>query len=241
MSELKRSQTGHVILVPWDPDSIEHIERLRQQRIACGWKVDWIDKWRELQRTGQIGLHWIVLTPSHPDTASHLQKHATKFPSETTPLQDTCRLVLSRPHTPDPELSSFLPVGHISLDAVTSEPELETSASAGIYTITAFYVSEAIQNVGLGSAALSICERLAVSAFGARTITLDTIGNEECRPENPRRIAMNKPIPTGPTNEDWYTRRGYKAYLRKDNAWFDIDPTGKKWGVTAVFLRKELT
>lgn len=29
-------------------------------------------------------------------------------------------------------------------------------------------------------------------------------------------------------------------YDRKDNMWFDIDPSGKKWWVAAVFMRKAI-
>lgn len=42
------------------------------------------------------------------------------------------------------------------------------------------------------------------------------------------------------TNQDWYSRRGYKLYLRKEASWFDIDDTGKEWAVTGVFMRKDL-
>ena len=47
-------------LLPWDPNSKEHVERLYQQRVACGWNKDAVDKWCGLQRDGQIALHWVV-------------------------------------------------------------------------------------------------------------------------------------------------------------------------------------
>ncbi len=49
-----------IILIPWDPDSPEHIHRMVKQRIACGWKQDYVEGWRDQQREGKIGLHWIV-------------------------------------------------------------------------------------------------------------------------------------------------------------------------------------
>lgn len=49
-----------IILVPWDPDAPDHVERMRLQRVACGWKQDGAETWRPLQREGKIGLHWIV-------------------------------------------------------------------------------------------------------------------------------------------------------------------------------------
>lgn len=49
-----------VVLIPWDPDSPAHVERMRLQRVACGWKVENVDSWRTLQRESKMGLHWIV-------------------------------------------------------------------------------------------------------------------------------------------------------------------------------------
>lgn len=57
---LSQPEMAGIILIPWDPDSPDHINRMKQQRIACGWKVDDVDSWAELQRLGKIGLHWIV-------------------------------------------------------------------------------------------------------------------------------------------------------------------------------------
>ena len=54
---LAKAQIG---LVPWDPDSPEHVERLYQQRIACGWNKQAVEGWRVLQRAGKIALQWVV-------------------------------------------------------------------------------------------------------------------------------------------------------------------------------------
>ena len=52
----------NVALIPWDPDSPAHQERLRLQRKACGWKYEqvWIDRWSKLQKEGKIALQWLV-------------------------------------------------------------------------------------------------------------------------------------------------------------------------------------
>ncbi|KAK9413359.1 hypothetical protein SUNI508_02558 [Seiridium unicorne] len=239
--DARKAQKASVVLIPWDPDSPEHVERMKQQRIACGWKLEAVDGWRQLQRDGKIGLHWVALTPSHPDTASRLQRHIEAYPNEATPLQDSCRLVLSRPRAPDDaRLAHFLPIGHISLDAWTADPELRASASDGVYSVMSFYISGALQKGGLGAAALSSCERMAATEYGAKKITLGTISNEECTPDNPRRIAMGTTKISKPTVQDWYTGRGYKMYLRQPDAWFETDPTGKSWGVVCVLMEKEL-
>lgn len=58
--EAPKRQRLSVTLVPWDPDSPAHVDRLIKQRIACGWKQEYVEKWRDQHREGKIGLHWIV-------------------------------------------------------------------------------------------------------------------------------------------------------------------------------------
>ncbi|KAK7923446.1 hypothetical protein PG985_007517 [Apiospora marii] len=253
-----------IILVPWDPDSPDHVERMRLQRVACGWKQDGAEGWRPLQRESKIGLHWIVLSPTHPETPTRLAAHKAQFPSEASPLRDTSRTILGRPHTVYPDIAAtddgenennafFVPVGHISLDGWHHDPSLQTSAADGIFSLTTFYVSGAMQGVGIGGAAVAECERtpdkesyspswttrMAVEDFGAKTMTLDTISNEDVAVDSPRRIALKRPLQKI-TNQDWYIRRGYQEYQRRPNSWFDTDARGKVWWCTAVCLRKSL-
>ena len=60
-SPAAKSGFSHVDLVPWDPESPEHVERMVQQRIACGWKSEAVEKWKPWQREGRIALQWVVL------------------------------------------------------------------------------------------------------------------------------------------------------------------------------------
>ncbi|KAI0457455.1 hypothetical protein F5B21DRAFT_464487 [Xylaria acuta] len=237
----RKSSSGPapIYLIPWDPDSQEHVDRMKLQRIACGWKVDEVEGWRDLQRKGEIGLHWVVLHSDHPDTPSRLDRHFAAHPGEVEALLDSDTMILGRPHKRDPLVPFFHTVGHIGLAAVTPKPELETSLSYGILSLVNFYISTALQNLGLGGAALHCCEKMAKDEFGTKAITLDTIANEECRADSPRRIAMKRAIPTI-TNQDWYSRRGYRIYSRKKVSWVDIDDTGKEWPVSGVFMRKDL-
>jgi hypothetical protein len=57
-----------VDLIPWDPDSTDHVQRMVQQRVACGWNHDHVEAWRGYQRDGKLGLYWIVSTFSQCDT-----------------------------------------------------------------------------------------------------------------------------------------------------------------------------
>lgn len=56
---------AQIVLLPWDPDSPSHVERLYQQRIACGWNKEAVEGWRQLQREGKIALHWVVRIYPH--------------------------------------------------------------------------------------------------------------------------------------------------------------------------------
>jgi hypothetical protein len=55
-----KSTTCQVRLMPWDPDSIEHVQRLIDQRIACGWKSELVPQWISPQKEGKIAIQWIV-------------------------------------------------------------------------------------------------------------------------------------------------------------------------------------
>ncbi|KAI0096667.1 hypothetical protein GGR51DRAFT_26261 [Nemania sp. FL0031] len=233
------SDLAPIYLVPWDPDSQEHVDRMKLQRIACGWKVEQVESWRDPQRMGENGLHWVVLHPDHPETPSRLEKHFAAYPDEVEPLRDTCKMILGRPHKSDPLIPLFSPVGHIGLDSVTPKPEMETSLSNGVLSLMNFYISTALQGLGLGGVSLKYCEKMAREEFDAKAITLETISNDECREDSPRRIAMKRPIQKV-TNQDWYSRRGYRVYASKEVAWVDIDETGKEWPVRSSFLRKDL-
>jgi hypothetical protein len=186
---------AQIVLIPWDPDSPEHVERLYQQRIACGWNKQAVEGWRVLQRAGKIALQWVVsplfelsrdkqLTPlikvlseSDPLITTKLSIHTSAWPAESMPISDTAASLGGKPRIPN--LSrTFIPVGHISLDSENEDPNA-ADASRGIYRISSFYISTALQSSGLGRAAMDEIERLAVSEpLNAKTLTLGTVANE---------------------------------------------------------------
>ncbi len=57
-------------LIPWDPDSDSHAERLYNHRVACGWDQDKIEVWNVLQREGKMNIQWVVrlsiISLNHP-------------------------------------------------------------------------------------------------------------------------------------------------------------------------------
>lgn len=154
-----------IVLIPWDPDSPEHIVRLKLQRIACGWKVEKVESWRDFQRTGKMGIHWIVYSHKHPEAETSIEKHITAFPDEATPLRDTCKNILQRPHVSDPEYATFVPLGHISLDTWSDRELHGLSREKGVCLISTFYVSKALQSGGLGRATMDCFEEYVVFPF----------------------------------------------------------------------------
>lgn len=60
MADQSVKSKPQIKVIPWDPESPEHRDRLFQQRVACGWKSDKIDKWCKLQKDGSMSIHWIV-------------------------------------------------------------------------------------------------------------------------------------------------------------------------------------
>lgn len=60
-----KSSKPQVQLIPWDPTSPEHVQRLVQQRIACGWDHEAVEGWKAAQESGKFNLQWVVSTLPH--------------------------------------------------------------------------------------------------------------------------------------------------------------------------------
>jgi hypothetical protein len=62
---LIKSSKPLFLLIPWDTASPEHVQRLVQQRIACGWDYDAVEEWKRRHESGNLNLQWIVSTLPH--------------------------------------------------------------------------------------------------------------------------------------------------------------------------------
>ena len=72
----------------------------------------------------------------------------------------------------------FIPIGHISLDSLSTDKDL-TSSSEHTYHITCLYVSRALQGAGIGWATMDAVETLAAKEpLAATALTLDTLARE---------------------------------------------------------------
>ncbi|KAG0647766.1 hypothetical protein D0Z07_6646 [Hyphodiscus hymeniophilus] len=216
-------------LLPWDPDSSEHVERLYQQRRACGWNKQAVEEWRSLQRDGKIALHWVVLPASDPSTASKLNVHTTAWPAESTTISDSCTNFGGKPRIPHPE-RVFVPVGHISLDSENEDPE-QADAIRGIYRISSFYISTALQSAGIGGATMDAIERYPGKKERWEAKMADGIV------EPPK--VQNANVKQF-SNQDWYTRRGYEVSGYRDKMWSETDSKGTVWYLTQVKMRKDI-
>ena len=93
-------------------------------------------------------------------------------------MTDTAVSLFGKPRAPTSPPLSFIPVGHISVDSESDEPEL-ADPSKGICRVTTGYVSRAIQGAGIGSAAMDIVEVMATKEpLCAKVLTADTVSKE---------------------------------------------------------------
>ncbi|KAK9372528.1 uncharacterized protein V1513DRAFT_451977 [Lipomyces chichibuensis] len=235
---MERSGKSKVILVPWDPNSSEHRQRLYEQRVACGWKEDMIGKWQGLQREGKMTIQWVVLTDDDPARDSKLAQHIMQFPAEKESILDSATSFGGMPRLLPDSPYSFIPVGHISLDSEHPDPSL-ANPSEGLYCISTFYISRALQSCGLGRAAMDTVERIAIEEpLCAKTLALDTQAREQAL--NVEMWKAFKLSPPKVSNQDWYERRGYKVYKRMENNYAVADPAGKVWHISAVCMKKSV-
>ena len=49
-----------VELIPWDFTSPEHLDRMHEQRVACGWAADDIASFVEFSQKGDMVYYWAV-------------------------------------------------------------------------------------------------------------------------------------------------------------------------------------
>ena len=193
---------------------------------------------------------------SDPEKDAKIRKHAEAYPQEQEPLVDSAISFGGRPRTIPPSKRTFTPIGHICLGRVPTQ--YETSGLAknedGLYWISNFYISGALQGSGLGSAALDTIENLAISEpLCAKTLAMNAINKDDPEREEKykalgliipqasvSRLKMECADPVQFSNQEWYSRRGYKVYKNVENLFSKVDSTGKTWYWNAVFLKKEI-
>ncbi|KAJ5917287.1 hypothetical protein N7466_010841 [Penicillium verhagenii] len=208
--------TSKVSLIPWDPLSEPHRERLYQQRVECSWDMDKVNEiWKDAQLRGEKCIYWIVL-----ETDESEQNPDSK-------LIDTAASINAVPR--QPSKTQFQPIGHISLDSKNEESahvDLDIP-STGVFWIKSFFVRQSVQGKGTGRAAMDEVEK----------------GGDQVREDFAKATYGSVPKLTFEkiVNEDWYSRRGYRGIKIVQN-FFDVrDRSGKKWDAKAIFMRKDIS
>lgn len=223
-----------IALIPWDPASDAHAERMTTQRHACGWDVDQVPYWQKKVAAGDKLLFWIVLS-GRGDEEELLAKHRAGSTTEIAPLRDTAARVGRTDRTPTAE--AFLPIGHIALDEYPMRNVLFGLPAPTLW-IKSFYISKcvfdlspshplpfsqtrtnkcggrAIQSGGLGRKAMEQAEAMAAAApFHSAALALDTTHQAwQRRMTSQSLYGTDEPPADAPsirTNQAWYTRQDY--------------------------------
>ncbi|CRK21332.1 hypothetical protein HYQ46_002128 [Verticillium longisporum] len=228
---VKHIATSTVALVPWDPLSPEHIDRLTQQRIDCGWHVDKPSgAWKEAQQGGIKCIYWLVLQSHDPQAGEMIQLHKSAHPKQGDPLLDTCTTL--RGLALQPSGKEFFPVGHIALDISYYEADgfnLNLPEGSTLW-IKSLFISKALRSSGIGRAAMDKLEGMATSPpLSATTLMLDTLFKDD-------QIRFQKPKVA---NQDWYARRGYRL-VHTEPGFYEDEKQFQGAIPRTVFMRKDL-
>ncbi|KXJ92486.1 hypothetical protein Micbo1qcDRAFT_188684 [Microdochium bolleyi] len=203
-----------VELLPWDHLCPRHVERLYEQRVACGWREDEVPEYVESAKRGGKIFYWVVLSNALPDHDEVLQRHIERYPKEAVPLQDTGTSI--RGAVREPTHVDFRPVGHIAFDVHEPDDDIEHGLPGeGVVWMHQLYISYALHAGGYGSAAVAKGEDIvAHGPMKGKIMALDTMAHQtQSNPDFLEAMFTSKgnPLPKI-SNEEWYTRLGYKTF-----------------------------
>ncbi|CAH0058318.1 unnamed protein product [Clonostachys solani] len=214
-----------VELIPWDPESPDHIARLVLHREECGWHAQKVaGEWADKQRAGTKCIYWIVFhSDGSADFDAAMQKHSAKHPSDKTLLLDTNKSLRGTPRVPSG--AQFHPVGHISLDS-----ENPDAADFGVKAP----LKDAC--FGIARSAMDQVESQAVNEpLNARHLMLDTGFKEDVKNPNLGPLFYGQIPPLTP--HEWYERRGYRV-IQTVKDMYQLD--GKDMGMRTVILQRDV-
>jgi GNAT superfamily N-acetyltransferase len=236
-----KASPPRVVLIPWDPNSKAQLARMVEQRKQCGWHSEIVPTvWRDAHLSGQKYVFWLAFAHDEPRRDMYHQLHQATCKMETTEIVDTSKTLLGQPR--EATYTSFLPVGHIGIgmhNAAFTDPHGLQIPEIGSYWIKSFFVSFALQGLGVGGAAMAVAESLVRQApLHAKYILLDAPHKEDQVNKSPQTVGYGKLVEN--PCQSWYERRGYQPIGYADGLYADPDPTGKIWPCRTVFMRKDV-
>ncbi|KAI1386469.1 uncharacterized protein F4822DRAFT_317060 [Hypoxylon trugodes] len=239
----KPSKHGWKIeLVPWDFSSPEHVQRLYEQRIACGWRAEEVPSWIEEAKKGGKIFYWALFSDALPEREKLIETHIETYPKESTPLRDTAAEVRLVPR--QPTHVEFIPIGHVAVDIHEPEEDVKLGLPAtGTVWIHQLYISRALHGGGYGAGTMSKIEMLAAQEpMNAKRVALDTLTKELQTDPKTRDILYGEGGNPAPlvSNEIWYVGQGYEVFNRAEGAYEWSPKPGITMPMNVVYMRKPL-
>ncbi|KAI8959006.1 hypothetical protein F5Y11DRAFT_334428 [Daldinia sp. FL1419] len=231
-----------VELLPWDHSNPDHVERMYDQRVACGWRANEVQSWVEAAQKGGKIFYWVILSDAFPDREKVLGQHTSAYPKEANLLRDTAAEVRLVPR--QPTMMEFVPIGHVALDIHEPEEDIKLGLPAtGTVWVHQLYVSRALHGGGYGAGAMSKIETLATqNPMNAKTVALDTLSKEMQTEPEIRDLLYGEgriPLPVV-SNEDWYLSQGYEVLRREKGAYIWNPQEGVTVTMNLVYMKKSV-
>ncbi|KAI1102284.1 hypothetical protein F4804DRAFT_313593 [Jackrogersella minutella] len=227
-------------LIPWDHSSPEQVQRMYDQRVACGWRANEVPMWVDDAKKGGKIFYWALLSDTVPDREVLIKKHTQAFPEESTPLRDTATNIRLVPR--QPTMVDFIPIGHVAVDIHEPEEDVRLGLPpTGTVWIHGLYISRALHGGGFGAGTMSKIETLATQPpMNAQRVALDTMAKDmQTEPKTRDLLYRDEGVPAPAVpNEDWYIRRGYELFNRADNVYATLGKRGTMFPLSIVYMKK---
>ncbi|KAI2624150.1 hypothetical protein GGR54DRAFT_595111 [Hypoxylon sp. NC1633] len=227
-------------LIPWDHLNPEHVQRMYDQRVACGWREQEVPEWIGSAKKGRKMFYWALFADALPGRDKLIEDHIKAYPKESNPLTDTARAVRLVPRQPTD--IEFIPIGHVAIDIHEPEEDEKLGLPAtGTVWVHQLYVSRALHGGGFGAGTMSKIESLATqSPMNAKIIALDTLSRDmQTKPEKYKVMYGEGllPLPAVPM-VDWYSRLGYEIFKEEDAGYLHPSKEGVILPLDTVYMKK---
>ncbi|KAI0815814.1 hypothetical protein GGR55DRAFT_686553 [Xylaria sp. FL0064] len=205
--------TCKIEIIPWDHLNPDHVQRLHDQRVACGWRADEVPEWVESAKRGGKVFYWAVLAEHVPNRNTLLAQHVAAHPNEAEPLRDTAAEVRLKRRQPTGR--DFTPIGHVALEVHDAEEDAKLGLPPATVWVHQLFISSALQGGGYGVATMAQVESVAAQEpMNGKWMALDTLAKEvqkEAGDATSIDIGIRNVIPVT-SKEEWYARQGYETY-----------------------------